>query len=254
MADDQERRARRAVEAGAGWLLAEAAPGEGVGQAVGDALRPLRSPEARARAAAAARALVPANNARAAAIELLRLVLPDDEVDLAEEAVDDALLAAVRDLGAGVADVRAVVDLLDPGREDVRSPEEAAEGVEAATRLLTHARSLGAPRPAALRIAGPLARKLVRATPAQRADAACALLDALAPFDDWAGAAMLLKAFRVEKELGPQRLAAELTAFLDGSGRGRRPLRRDRPAVGRPGDRRRAADQPGDAPGCGGTS
>lgn len=210
IADEQDARAARAVAAGAAVLLAPACEPAAVRAAV----ETFRDPAARARAAEAARALAPRNHARDAAAELLRLVLPPAAVEAAEEAVSDALLAAAGELELDFETFLEVQDALDPRPRAELDPEAAAEASERAVALLRTIRAGGAPVPAALRVVGPLLRKLPRADVAARAEAASAALEAFAPFGDWSGAAMVVRAFQTEKELPAAELAAALAAFL----------------------------------------
>lgn len=93
IADEQDRRADRAVAAGAAIAIPP-------GGTVRSAIDRFRDPQFRHAASKAARGLVPRNCARDAAAELLRLVLAPVDVDLAEEVVDDAILARAGDFAA----------------------------------------------------------------------------------------------------------------------------------------------------------
>lgn len=90
LADDQEARAARAVQAGAAAVLGPDA----------DALAVVRELLARPAAREAARSLVPENGARAAAAEMLRLVVRGARVDRVEAALGDPLLARIAAGGA----------------------------------------------------------------------------------------------------------------------------------------------------------
>jgi UDP-N-acetylglucosamine--N-acetylmuramyl-(pentapeptide) pyrophosphoryl-undecaprenol N-acetylglucosamine transferase len=85
LADDQRARAQLAVASGAGALL----------EATTDVLKTVRELLARDGARQAAMSLVPANGARIAAAELLRLSFPPARVDRVEAALDDTRLAAL---------------------------------------------------------------------------------------------------------------------------------------------------------------
>ena len=92
--DDQERRVRRCVEAGAGVQPAASTP-----DAIREALVGLLEPERQRRAAAAASGLVPINDALTAAEEILGLWLDPTELEDAAgilAAEPGALVAAVR--------------------------------------------------------------------------------------------------------------------------------------------------------------
>lgn len=84
VADEQHQRALRAVQCGAGALL----EGE-----LAEALEPWRNPEQRQRASQAARQLMPRSHARDCALELLRLLLPAGQVELAQRGLDESVLA-----------------------------------------------------------------------------------------------------------------------------------------------------------------
>lgn len=71
-------------------------------------------------------------------------------------------------------------------------------------------------REPALRVITQASRKLPLAAPAERAAAVTELLGELAAFDDWAGAATLLKLLAPEKQLSASGLTRELASFLGG--------------------------------------
>lgn len=191
IADEQDVRAARAVEAGAA--------------VIGSPEDVLRFRGAR-EASAAARALVPENRARVAAAELLRLVLPSAQVDAAEEAISDRLLESARGLALDVEPFVETMRFLGDG--------DAARTSDLAITLLRRfvADHRVAP-PIALKVLGLLSRKL-DGTPKERADAAIAIVDAFARFGDWAGAMALLKTFGTERELTASAFARHLVAFL----------------------------------------
>jgi UDP-N-acetylglucosamine--N-acetylmuramyl-(pentapeptide) pyrophosphoryl-undecaprenol N-acetylglucosamine transferase len=85
IADDQEARATRAAESGAGAFIARYT----------EILPVMRSLLENAKAPTAARSLMPVNGARNAAAELLRLLVPPQDVDRVEAALDDETLAKV---------------------------------------------------------------------------------------------------------------------------------------------------------------
>jgi hypothetical protein len=66
----------------------------------------------------------------------------------------------------------------------------------------------------AVRVASSLLRRIQSGTPADRAAACLDVLDALAPFDDWAGAAALLK-LAPSVHVEPRALAAEVRALAN---------------------------------------
>jgi len=209
VADEQAVRARRAVGAGAARLLDSLADTQGLLRA--SAI--WRDPEERRRAARAARELVPRNGARRAAAALLRLLLPAAQVDAAEEAVTDELLRASSELRLDMDALFSVMNALDP-RGALEGNGDDAEVSHAAVELLRRADDSGIPLPAAVRLTQALSRKLVLATPADRARAAHALMNGLLPFADWAGAQNLLKVFGAERQLTAPRFVEEVGAFL----------------------------------------
>ncbi len=179
IADDQEGRARRAVAAGAAQIcpLDAAAIRASVEALLADP-----------GASDAARRLVPRSGARHAAQELLRLVLPEADVDRAAEALDDAVL--------GVPGLPFVIDLahtLDP--ED---PIASKGCIDAALTLLSAADALYVPRPLLLRLARELSKRL-SGTPAERADAFQRFLRAAAPFHDWGAAQTFARLLLVDR-------------------------------------------------------
>lgn len=215
VADEQDVRAERAVAAGAARLLpAPSGDADADRAAIRAAVDALRDPEERAALSAAARALVPRNHAREAAAELLRLALPPAAVEAAEEAIDDALLAEARQSGLELDTFFEVMEVLDPRPREELDAEAASEASQQALELLRHVGRLGVPLPAARRVIDPLARKLVSADPVARAELARGALDAFAPFADWAGAAMVVRTLRNERELEGEGLARALGRFL----------------------------------------
>jgi predicted glycosyltransferase len=211
IADEQEARARRAEAAGAGRVLGRI-------DELPAALAAYRDPAARARAAAAARALVPRGCARDAAAELLALVLDEAEVEAARQAISDEVLGATRELGLSL---EAVVDVMgalappDGGRAPRRKRTPPGELSALAVELLREVTARGVPSGAALRVIPLLCRKLGAATPAERAACVRRTLGGLAPFDDWSSAATLMKLLGAERELAAEALAGELDLFLD---------------------------------------
>lgn len=204
VADEQDVRARRAAAVGAGLVLSDVA-------ALRTTFDQLREPSARERAAQAARAFVPRNNARTAAAELLRLVLPTSAVDAAEEAVTDAMLSSAGSLNLPLERILELVDALDPHDAQRRDPEA---GGRLAVELLRIGGDLGVPVPALVRMTQAVSRKVPRATVPERARAVRQVVEALVPFNDWNGAALFLKAFGVEKDLRADQFADELARFL----------------------------------------
>lgn len=196
IADEQDRRAARAVDAGAGRFvdLRDAA-------AIRAAVDALRDPVARADASAAARALVPASHARDAAAELLRLILPPHEVEAAEDVVSDEVLARVGSDG-----LERFLGLLRA------IGEGSARDVPLA--LSVHAALASVPVAQATRLVEIVTRKLAHAPPDERARAIVALIEAFAPFADWQGATILLGLLQTERQLPASALVQRLTELL----------------------------------------
>ncbi len=192
IADEQDRRAARAIDAGAGLRveLTVESLREGVAR-----LRALHG------ASAAASALMPESHARDAAAELLRLVLPSHEVDAAEAIVTNDVLTAAPSLEGFLHLLRA----LSGGELDARNGPLALEVAESMSAV---------PPQYATRIVDLLTRKLATATPAERAHALQSVTEAFAPFADWNGAAILLSVLQTERQLAPRTFVARLCTFL----------------------------------------
>jgi hypothetical protein len=204
IADEQDRRAERAVAAGAAIVGAND---------LAAAVAAFRDPAARQRASEAARRVVPENRARAAAAELLRLVAPEAAVDIAEAALGDDELAALRDLDA---DERALCDTAqalapsgEPGLAPPRGVRPAAL-VRLAITLLARTRAASIPD----RVVTALARRLPAGAPADRAEALAAVALALAPFSDGAGAALFARSVAIGKQLSVRQLGERLVGIL----------------------------------------
>jgi predicted glycosyltransferase len=231
VADEQARRAARAVAAGAAFAA---------GDDLAAALAPLRDPETRARASAAARALVPANHARTAAAELLRLVASEHEVDVAVAAAGDGVLEAGRDLGVEerlfVEAALALAPSSEPGLSPPRGTGAAAIST-LAVELVRCLHGLGAPVPAALRALAVIGRKLPLGTPAERAEALRTIAVELAGFGDWRAAAVYARSLTAEKQTRAVEHARRLAAALSAARRSGADLYRvaaevpDEPAV-----------------------
>lgn len=205
LADDQEARADRAVAAGAGRRVTRL-------EDVPAAARDPGSPDA-------ARALVPRNGARDAAMVALAGVVPSSDLAFAREILDDALLPRIdrggpegisritrllRLFSGGtpteVAQRRAVLDdLAEVGHVVPKVPRKPEAPRARIVRFLDAADAAGAPAD----LAAQLAASVDRAWPAARGAAlleACeALIDVFAPFRDWMGAVALVRAFPVQR-------------------------------------------------------
>jgi hypothetical protein len=188
VADEQLARAERAVRCGAAVLAARPLSPSALDAAVA----PLFDPEARLAAARAWDSLPPARGARRAAAQLLRLLVPASEVEAAERAFSDDLLALSRDPDV---DERTLLGLMRAlGEGPLPTPSLAAEGAEATLEVAATTRALGVPFAEAARLATLLLRKYDEGLPRERGRAVCRVVTALAPFADWRGAAALVRA------------------------------------------------------------
>lgn len=192
IADEQDARAARAIDAGAG-LRAELTI-EGLRAGVAQ-LRAMTG------ASAAARALMPSSHARDAAAELLRLVLSPQEVDAAESIVTDEVLSS----GAPLDGYLQLLRALSGGEPDARNSKLTLE-VALALKVI--------PAQFSGRIVDLVTRKLATATAEDRAYALTELTDAFTPFADWNGAAILLSVLQTERQLPPKTFVAQLKTFL----------------------------------------
>lgn len=200
IADEQDRRAQRAVEAGAASLLPELTPA-----ALQNALEPYLDPDHRRRAGEQARSLAPRNHARDMAAALLRLVLPPRRVDSAEDALTDALLQRARRRRLELEDLARLAHSLGDGEAELARP---------AAKLLELMQRHRLPTQAGLRLAGAFCRKLERATGLERARALRKLLPELAAFGNWNAAATLIRVLGSERELRAEDLADRLCGYL----------------------------------------
>jgi len=211
IADEQDARAGRAVAAGAATFL----PQGPVSQTLPALVSAWRNPSVREKASAAARSLMPRNGARVAAAELLRLLIPGSRVDAAEALIGDDMLRAASERGLPEALFVSTAQALAPEHgHDRGSPDiDPAVAGEGAVELISDAAKRGLPVEAAIRAAIFLARRLPTAKAQERIDAARRLLDAAAPFNDWAGLLALLKTFGNER-MDVTGFVTELCAFL----------------------------------------
>jgi hypothetical protein len=210
IADEQDVRAERARAVGAARVVARPVDRAALLLAVAE----LRDPAVRAAASAAARALVPASGARLAAREILKLVMPASEVDAAALGFTDEILASARSLGLSESVFVEAGAALDPGPDDL-PPIDARGATDAAVRLVRGATELGIPAETALRVCELLLRKLDGDDAATRADACLVLLRALVPFDDWPGAAALLRMVSPDPFASAGDVARELALLLE---------------------------------------
>lgn len=199
IADDQHGRAATAARAGAALVIGSSSELAG---AVTELLA--RREDASARAAA----LVPKNGARLAAAELLRTVLPDREVDDAEDAITDAALELGHARPGGLAGAIDLMRALAPA--DARPGDALVRATRAVADDLTARGMRPDDQP---RFVGAIARRLPNVPLADRGRAVLDVADVLAPFDDWVGATSVVKTFPAAGDLLAQvsTFAGELT-------------------------------------------
>ena len=216
IADDQEGRARAAADAGAGRLANTLDEVPDLLDAPGDA--------------AAARALIPHNGARAAAAEILSMVLPAVDVAMAQSIVSPALWARAQRLGAGAIEAIAAIAGDPPSvqkERDAMLAELVAEGalvsaparrrVPATVRLdkfLTTLEISSPPVDTAISIVRTLRRKFPTSSLDAVIDACGVLFPAWARFADWMGAVSLVNALPVQRTLQIGEIVDSMTTWL----------------------------------------
>ncbi|MCB9781272.1 MAG: hypothetical protein H6742_22080 [Alphaproteobacteria bacterium] len=224
ISDDQEGRAARAEAAGAGR----------VARSVDDVLALLDSPGT----AAAARALVPHNGARAAAAEVLRDVLPAEDLAVAVKALTPELQAGLRRLvpegapaGAALDHAMALVRVLAGGSPSTRArrrallAELAEQGIDVPPpepdapadllgRFLALCDQHAVPIDTALALLRALDRKFPAAGPRDLIAACTQLFPAWARFSDWMGAISLLRAMPTQRNLTLSAFTTAMVAWL----------------------------------------
>lgn len=214
VADEQDRRAARAVAAGAGFMLPPVENRPQFAEAIASALAQLRSPDVRAQAQAAAQKVGGKNSARIAAAALLGLVLPADQVEAAEAAVTEDLLGYVRAEDTSLATFVEVMAALSPTPLSSLRADVARELGQAALALYQAARKSGVPDAALLRFLKLVVPKLGQGDACERAHAVGQFLAGLSEFRDWPGALALSRILQSERQESPAMVASELLAFL----------------------------------------
>lgn len=209
IADEQDVRARRAVDAGAAKLLASLTP-----QAIVDAVNTCRDASWREQARAAALTLRGRNGAREAAARLLELVVPGAEIEAAQEAIDDTFLVAGQRFRLSAHELLELVDAVSP-RVEGAGRQTARRAMQLTTSLLDRLVSKGVGVEELGRVLPLLGHKLSRATPEERSEAMARIIESFHSFGDWNGAQMVLRSFATEKELDASTFADGLVAFLD---------------------------------------
>ncbi len=218
IADDQDGRARAAVEAGAARIATSLDEVPELLDAPGDP--------------AAARAFVPKNGARSAAAEILGAVLPAADVAMAQSVVTPELWARAQRLGgANALDAVSVLVGDAPSAQKERDAllaELVAEGalisaparrkLPAAARVETFLAAVErsqAPLDTAIAIVRGLKRKFPAAGLDALVDACVVLFPAWARFADWMGAVSLVNALPLQRGVSVGEVATGLVAWLE---------------------------------------
>lgn len=226
ISDDQTERVERAEAAGAGRLAARL---EDVPDLVAEMLADGESP-------GKARALVPTNGARAAALAALATVLPETDLALAERVLTPRLLASTAGLNsAATARVLDVVRILSGGtpsevaRRRALLSELADQGIDVARvqadldardadarveRFFDTLRCHEIPLDTAVTLLKGLRRKFPAASGAELADAIDKILATCGRFRDWMGAVSLLRAVPTQRSFPVAEFARGLADWL----------------------------------------
>lgn len=214
IADEQDRRAAAAVKAGAAVMLDSVRDHRGLDEAVARFL----DPSERQKAARNARKLLPKNNARDAAAEILELVLPSHEVAAAQDAVSDELLKMSLAFGTTLEGFFDLIHSLEGAVTDVSgrfTGKKMGRTVsDAALEMVGRATSLGVPVASAVKLLTQLNRKMLKGPVDERLKASQEILSALSPYGDWTSALHLLRSISPSKDVSALELATELAAFL----------------------------------------
>jgi len=195
IADDQEERARRAEAAGAGRVAASLDEVAGLLEDAGDPR--------------AARALVPTNGARPAAVAALQTVLPDHGVAAAAESLTGSALRALARLSGSAVNPTATL-----GRRGLALARlVGADGIGAFLDLCdAHA----VPSEVGFTLVRALGRKFPAADAVALRDALATLVPVWAGFDDWMGAVSLLRAVPTQRTLSVRAFADLVGRWLAG--------------------------------------
>ncbi len=189
VADEQDERALAAVAVGSAVIV----PRPVVASELERAVAQFYQPEAQVQARAGWRQLGAMLGARRAAAQLLKLVIGAGEVEAAEEAYGDEVLALALEHDTAEALFVRACQLLNPvvsGLPQSLSKQTAAAALAWSRGVL----SLGIEQEAALRTAALFLKRFELATPPARGDASLRLLQCLTPFNDWRAAGAFLRA------------------------------------------------------------
>jgi hypothetical protein len=220
IADDQDARADRAARAGAGRVA-------GSLDEVPDLLEAPGSPEA-------ARALVPRNGAKEAALRALATLFSERDLQMASQVLTPNVIRLLVRAGEGgrpgtpaLGRTLELVRLLGGGTPTEQARRRSmleALGIEgnpgpsvpAVERFTAACERHGVPPEMAFHLVQALARKFPAASGGDLATAAEILFPAWAPFDDWMGALSLLRAVPVQRGWAVSSFAEALAAWLAG--------------------------------------
>lgn len=226
VADEQDRRAETAEQAGAAICLRAplpSAPREGAPPGGADtpfarelraALGRFRDPGTRDQARQAAMRLAPRSHARDAAAALLGLLVPGHQVDAAVAAVSDELLATLRESGTPFEQATELLHALVPHSASGPHREALAQAAGAVQELVQFARAQQIPFTSLVRLVRLCAHKLGTGEVQERVAALRQVLSALLPFSDWPGALTFVKLLVSERQLSPALAAAQIEGFL----------------------------------------
>jgi predicted glycosyltransferase len=182
--EDQSARVKRAAESDAGIIID---PEDVRGSVMLEALERLREPTFRERAAQGAASLVPTNCARNAALSVLSTLYEAGDIERARLAVGDEVLRSAVEISMPVP---AIITFARWISREARPGSDATKAACTLTdALFVHALY----PPLGSKIVEPLCRILPMDLPTKRAQAIVSLLDALACFEDWEAALVLLK-------------------------------------------------------------
>jgi hypothetical protein len=213
IADDQEERARAAAAAGAGRLAKSI-------DEIPDLVEDAGDPEA-------ARALVPANGARAAAAEVLATVLPPGDVAMAQSVLSPGAWARANKLGGSALELVSIVAgdapsvhkdhdaviAMNLGVDAIPSRRQSPASVRV-ERFLRLAEEAMPPNDTALSIVRGLRKKFPMASLDGVVDACEVLFPAWARFGDWMGAVSLVNALPVQRGMPLADAAAAIAGWL----------------------------------------
>lgn len=209
IADEQDKRAEQAAQVGAAIHLREPIGSPQFAVQLQRAVATCLHPEQRAKAHAAATALVPSNHARDAAQKLLSLLVSPAQIASAADAVDDELLTELAHADIPFEQLCEVAHAIDAGSLQGRQIP-----LDEALSLSRIAAQHRLPQPALVRLLKQLQGRLGPGDLEERVSALEDLLRALSPFADWPGALSLLRQLPSERSLPIQQSVAELKRLL----------------------------------------